>query len=110
MAELEKDKHGPWIAKKIKEKGFTYQEVVHYLPITYSNFHTKWLKKDDLDWHKMKQVADIISYDLRDDFPEAAFLYHDETVNVDFKEKYYSLLEKYMFLQEEFTEYKKKKG
>jgi hypothetical protein len=108
MSVLEKDNHGGWMAKKIKEKGFTYQEVVHYLPISYPNFHSKWLKKPDLDWHKMKQIADVITYDLRDDYPQTAFLYQDEVVNVDFKEKYYSLLEKHMYLQEEFAEYKAK--
>lgn len=108
MAELEKDNRGAWMARKIKEQNFSYQEVVHHLPITYPTFLTYWLKKPELDWHKMKQIADVIGYDLRDDFPEAAFLYPQEVLNIDFKDKYYLLLEKYAKLQEEFTAYRAK--
>lgn len=114
MTELDRKNRGAWIAQKIKDQGFTKLEVADFLGINYTTLH-RWFKVINLDFPKMKQIADHIKIDLRNYYPEASYLYPDadiesKKVNEDYKEKYIDLLQKHMLLQEEFAEYKKKKG
>lgn len=111
MAELDKKKRGPWIAAKIKEQGFSKTEVGDTLDISYSTV-LRWLKTFNLDFPKMKMIADVIRIDLKNEYPEAAYLYQEEyfdKVNEDFKEKYLKLLQKHLELKEELELLKAKK-
>ncbi len=96
---------GKYIKEKIAEYGYTIDMIASMLELNPSTVF-RWVKSKDLSLVRMKQIADLLKLDLREDFPESANLYYPSPKNYEIL--YLKELERNRILQEEVERFKAK--
>lgn len=96
---------GKYIKEKISEYGYTIDMIALMLELNPSTVF-RWVKTKDLSLVRMKQIADVLKLDLREDFPESKTLYYPSPKN--YEVLYFKELERNRMLQEEMEQYKAK--
>jgi len=89
---------GEYLKVKMKEHGFTIDMLASSLEIHPATVWS-WMTNADCPLSKMKEIADIIKLDLRNDFPESESLYTSPVKN--YETLYLKELERNRQLQEE---------
>lgn len=100
---------GKFLEDKIKEKGYTKDEVAEGCGVKRNAIY-QWIKLEDLDMRKLKKACDFMGIDLRQYFSNVDALYLNQQSKDSYEKKYYELLEKYTVVMEENATYHKKYG
>lgn len=100
---------GRFLEEKIKEKGYTKEDVAEACGVKRNALY-QWIKLPDLDMRKLKKACDYMGIDLRQHFSNVDALYLNTPNNDSYEKKYFELLEKYTMVMEENAVYHRKYG
>lgn len=94
----------------IIEMGFTIKGVARKIGLNRMTV-SKWFNVPNLEFHKMKQVGDVIGYDFGQDYPDWPYAYRNPEQEVGFVSEdpatYHTLAEcqkNYRILQGKYTD------
>lgn len=98
---------GEIVKKILLDRGFTLKSLSKKLGYKSERYIYNLLNRDDLPWETIKKIGLIINYDFTNDFKEIANIVEEpiepygvkvfsiEEEMIKWKDKYFSLLEKY---------------
>lgn len=98
---------GEWLKDQIKETGFKVGDVAEKINLSRTQIW-RWFSTPNLDYKKMKKVCDVIGVKISDYFPEYISQESDGDESEEYRQKYYSLLEQFSNVSEEFAMYRAK--